>query len=794
MKTFRSFSDAAIRYTPARSRRLAFAGFALAAVATSVLYQSVVAKRTALAAPIAAAQAKVVAPALPKTANAGAPFGVLPIVDEVDCAASPPADPNRYVEGPGTGVSRVETLLGRACRVLPNEGPSRYFAYRIGAGKNLKPGQAYLLTVEFPDDKPRSLFISNRGCETQRGVVTGSALGDSLLGYTNPNAESIRLPQSGRYQTWRSLFFLHDRFPGLSQPRGDGPRPDLPPGGFWVVVSQPKAQSAPGSEGAAVARIRLFAAPKPDALAVKINYPPSGLPRRHLYWREEMSDGVIGSQKPDERGVSTDAVWFENKARTARYLGMDTLCKDLLEFGYNQGWDAGPSGDWYVNPPFKKRWEEIIGVAKRYDLNLLPYYEYAGSVGPKGLGTQKRVLPLKGALPYTQIPWTENFYADVTDPDTLDDATRLLDATITRYKGQGKFVGAWFRPRPSHMPISFADAALARFARDANQNAVVTRDQMKNDDVLRARYYAWWFGKRRDFIVALSAHLRQSVGPDAIVLLTTDSSEPGRSLIAPLSQVVTDDPDLWKTLLTPQPNQKIFGVISLAEVAKNSAQLTALTSPTPTYGEWEWQHADPQADPANYRDTPGALLTFTVNRAYMVASPTAFDAFRTPSGLALAYHYSLNEDTMDPALGYFVADVERIGPYSMLTEARALAHGDPRFIGYLTSNSFNRGFPEYARAFNQAFLALPALPSHVVKDASPDAEIVVRAIPTPKNGVYYSVVNTGLLPKRAATIRLPLKPSAPVTDLVTQKNVARNRNGVLTFDLPPCSVRALHSR
>ena len=98
--------------------------------------------------------------------------------------------------------------------------------------------------------------------------------------------------------------------------------------------------------------------------------------------------------------------------------------------------------------------------------------------------------------------------------------------------------------------------------------------------------------------------------------------------------------------------------------------------------------------------------------------------------------YSLNENMMNDKadkekLGYFVADMEMAGPYSMLAEARAVANGDPSDIGYLSGNNFQRGFPEYARAFNTAFLSLPALPSVVVAGASSDKEVVVRQIVTP---------------------------------------------------------------
>jgi hypothetical protein len=141
-------------------------------------------------------------------------------------------------------------------------------------------------------------------------------------------------------------------------------------------------------------------------------------------------------------------------------------------------------------------------------------------------------------------------------------------------------------------------------------------------------------------------------------------------------------------------------------------------------------------------------------------------------------------------LGYFVSDTERAGQYSMLAEARAVANGDPRFIGYLMGNSYSRGFPEYVRAFNAAFLALPALPSTVAKDASPDPEVVVRIIKTPKHGTYLAVVNVALTDKKDVALALPV--TGKVTDAATGAALSAP-NGKLVVSLYPGELRALRA-
>jgi hypothetical protein len=186
-------------------------------------------------------------------------------------------------------------------------------------------------------------------------------------------------------------------------------------------------------------------------------------------------------------------------------------------------------------------------------------------------------------------------------------------------------------------------------------------------------------------------------------------------------------------------------------------------------------------------------MTYSFNRLYTVSSEKALDAYRGPAGLAIVRHYALNENEMYSGpkkaemLGYFVSDVERAGPYCMLAEARALAYGDPRYLGYLMGNSYQRGFPEYVRAFHAAFLALPALPSTLAKDASPDPDVVVRVIRTPKHGTYLAVVNVGFADKKDVGLTLPV--AGKVTDAVTGAPVSAA--GKLMLSLYPGELRAL---
>ncbi len=728
----------------------------------------------------------------------GTPFTEVYLVDEIDCAATPPE-----LEDPARG-SEVQTILGRPCRVLlKSDSEAAFFSYRIGRLKPLLPGQAYVLAIDYPEDAPRTVTVMTSANESSRTFHTGSTVGDALHPkYVNNLPESLRVPLSGKYESWTMLFQLHDRFPDHAFIRGSQERPETPEDGFLVTIAQFNARNIPLSHGAAVSRIRLFAVPDIQALHVRPNLPPEGLPQRHIFWREEMADGLIGSEKSLERGLDEPLDWYRYKATQMHVLGINTFAKDLLEFGACQHWDSTPGGgnQWvHFNAYHKDLWGRIVTLMGEEGFNLLPYYEYSGSKGQQGLGNQRRAIPLTRDGDYTHIAWRDKYNVDLTDPDTWDDFRKMLDHTIIRHRNAGNFVGAWLRNR-GQMPMSFAPATLQRFADETllGLEGGVTRRHLLDDEKLLQDYYAWWFGKRRDFLVAMRDHLRgNNVNPDAFMLYTASPNEPGISFADSLSRLVTDDPESWAELLVKplhQEGNRQLTPVTVDQVIQSNAYLTALLSPARTWGEWEWQHLAPPSDPQNYKNVEGVLLTHAFNRLYTVASATTFDAFRSPAGLAIIRHYSLNENMMfdvhdQPKVGYFVTDVERAGPYCMMAEAVAMAKGDPTMIGYLLGGNHARGFPDYVRRFNLAFLSLPALPSSLVPGAASDDQVVIRRIDTPEHGTWLSVVNTGMTDKQGVTITLPL--DGKLIDAATATPLPTNANQ-LRLDLHPYELRSLH--
>ena len=721
-------------------------------------------------------------------------FKNLTLIEEIDTSKQPPTD-GAFREHPDAISQCLKTLDGQA-RTLPNDKPGpKYFGYLLGKGKNLKAGEGYVLELVYPEDAPRTMFVMNMGCETSRGFHTGRTTGDVVKPlYVNNIPESLEIPLSNRFETWQELFFLHDRYGDLCRPRGDeAQREGVPANGFWVYIGQFAPEQDPLSQGAAVSKIRLYKAPALESYSMKLNLPPSALPQRHIFFREEMADNVFNGG-PDGVGVVDSANWYEYKARLMKFLGMDAFSKDLLEFGANQGWDSSKYGgnNWVYQGKEPQRWNHLLDVFNKYGLSMMPYFEYSGSKGKNGLGIQKRAIPLKSKN-YTHVTWAENARADLTDPETFEDFRKMLEITMADVKDKAKFIGAWIRPRPAQLPISFSDNALALFVAETKKSAPVTRDQLSTDKALYGEYIVWWLGKRKEFLNKVRDYVQKNVNKDAVILYTADATETGARCPGgkKTGGLVAENVDAWKDTGQEPP------AVSLEQAIKDRRQYNAMMLPRQTFGNWEWQHASPQNDPGNYKDNEGVLPTFSFNRAYTVADAEALQEYETRSGLAMIRHFALNENMFreetdgkkNDLLGYFVADMEYAGPYSMFAEARAVANGDPRFLGYLSGNSFNRGFPQYARNFNAAFLSLPGLTSKRIDEASSDSEVVVRKIDAGEYGTYFAVVNTGYQAKKIVKIKLPV--AGKVINAATNQEIAPSGMNI-SMDLYPFQLVSLH--
>ena len=729
-------------------------------------------------------------------------FGEVNVIDVVDCTKTD----HDFVELPA-GCSKVEEVLGRQCRVLPMRGDeSAMISYRLGKGKGLKANGSYVVVLEYPDDKPRNYVMVNRSTDSHRAFSTGSNFGDAINpAHVDNHPEQIMIPQSGKWERWTCYGSLQDWTCdyGESKVAKDTPKRHLPADGFDFAITQYSRKHDPDSAGVAVAKIILCEIPDETKCYATVNF-PKDLPRRHIFWREEMSDGAAIQGGKEKRRCLDQLDWIRHKCRQMKMLGMDVYMKDLLEFGYVQHWD--PNGirmnwAWGADAESNSLWERIINmVTKEYGFQLMPYFEWCGNMGgdyqgKKSYGYRKSAQTLSGEKTYTHITWTENANIDVTDPEALQVTKELLDGTIVRFKDKGQFLGAFFRTRPTQWPISFSDATRKRFGDEMNNGVAPSRKELRGHRKMYDKYIKWWYQKRAAFIDELVKHLRKNGIKDAEVILDGEPSEPGPGLSG--GGVVSDDVEYTKKVFA-DAGIKLDKVVDLKDAVADHRFLKGRAEPCGTWGKWEWQHACPADRPLDFDKKDSAMLAMPVNRMYSVKDPDAFKAYADKNGMVtMVRHHSLNEhnvyykaDGKDTApIGYDMNDTEKAGRASMMIEVTAMANGDIANIGYLIGSCFARGFPSIAREFNVNFLALPAMPSKIVEGACSDPEVVLREINCGTKGRYYALVHTGKTQKKGVVVKLPGSPTS--VEFPAYGKSKKLDDGTITFNAKPFQLLAL---
>ena len=166
-------------------------------------------------------------------------YGECEVVDTVDCSQTD----HRFADYPA-GASRVETILGKPCRVLDVQPETASWVdWRLGEGKDLRPNAAYVVVIEYPDDEPRAFHVRNYGNNSRRSFYTGRSNGDAFEGpIVHHKPESLNLPQSGKYEKWTSLTFLglkaanrRDLDKNLAEKTGEKHQLDIATDGFEIA-------------------------------------------------------------------------------------------------------------------------------------------------------------------------------------------------------------------------------------------------------------------------------------------------------------------------------------------------------------------------------------------------------------------------------------------------------------------------------------------------------------------------------------------------------------------------------
>ena len=685
-------------------------------------------------------------------------YGDLTLVDEVDCAADAVHEFHEYPEG----ASKVETILGSPCRVLPHPtGVDGFFSYRIGKGKGLEPHAMYLLVAEDPEDAPRTATLINKATNSRTGFHTGYTVGQSTSGgvLAQIHLESVDVPLSGEYERVEELMVLNEKAYPLDKADrdSDSVMVDAAANGFDAVFQVFRADHAPDSAGAAIRSIRLYRLNDEENVASRFDYPAGDVPRRLATWREEMGNGFTWASNADPADGS------RHKARLMKALGLNCFSRTLLEFGYNKNWDAGwkdasapfwnpdwgGGSSWSLSGSNTDRWSGDVDAFAEAGLYLMPYYEYAGSRGSWGVyedenGNAGKALGFSAgrkAVPLFQDAGLQsvshfNSYVqgsngasgsnvDITQEPAYDDFERILACTVLRYADKGNFAGVWIRNRGS-MPVSFSDRALRSFEADTGRaSGSVTReaiiDSLSSEgadpawvntakwgtnrwSTLYSDYRSWWYGKRADWLESMRDYLADNGVPGAKVFFTGQTGEVGPTLHL-ANGLSNDNQAGGVTAVARLGNTWSFkGTTSIPGYAQNWRD-GGLSCDGWSWFAYEYQHAEPMGDPTTYQSRRDVAVTYPYDGvASAIAGGPDFGvpSYRNGSGdLFFTRFYCLQEGQHKDASGN-----ENLGYYSCDMDHAGRAIVAPELWGVLYQDPTVIGMlqsDQFGRAFSRPF-------------------------------------------------------------------------------------------
>jgi hypothetical protein len=719
--------------------------------------------------PLAERDALALAP-LPETFE-DTPYGRLKLVDVIDASQDPALDEHPYKEG---GIRKswvgrrafstwekgvtVEEFQGRKYRQAAN---NEWFGYRVGRGV-IKPGKAYVMRIEYPEDKTRYAVMNIDAGRNYMGsgFKTGVSADNPFDNY----------PLGQKYD-------FHDYFvvPDETTYGFRGSRTAPATNGFWVFFFDagrsyfPQYQAGPG-----VAQIRLYEMPDDDSAFPVIDY-PKGQPHR---W-------FIADWEREPEWVAKDVV------RHAKMMGFNGISPSLLKWGRLAYWhvkgDLGVDAMKPVRDPLPPEetaaLDAYYAATKEAGLAIFPRLEYGGT--EKIPENERAVGPNGGpAKPNRFARWC----ADLLQPVTFQEFSAILQETVgDRIKNNPQIAGIMFRIRSHRLPMSFSRFDIEMFSRETGRKPPEGLDdkalaQWASGGPVKGEYAAWWHAKRRDFHEKIVAQLRQ-YRPD-LFMLYYNWDEDGWNLGA------------YKK--TPQDYTDLYNVHTAIESYRRSEAYQKSLTPEDYVKEVrEEPKEDLNVRAELYAKTPGFALLGPLNWHYLADNAPYLEAFRTGQQLALTKMYNYEErgrwNVQDD--NYESSELTTGGrDFAMAEQTLAVFHGDP-WILTETAYTYGWGFADQYRRFAKAFLSLPATPGEILEKPTTDAQPDLRVRRYPDGaGARLGIVHKGYQ-SADYTLSLPGPwPESPtVKNVVTGDKVdARIENGRLVFSLssPPLTLHS----
>ncbi len=702
-------------------------------------------------------------PVLPETYE-DTPYGKLKLIDVIDCSVDPDKDPHPYKEGgirDGWVGRRAYATWKRGITIKEHKGRkyreannNEHFLYRVGRGK-LKPHQAYLLRVLYPDNAIRYQAMHIKAGRNYQGTGFRSGAG--------ADDPWVHYPQTGEWQ-WYDHIVMNDWVTYGYQ----GARRVSSENGFWVAFYDVGRCYAAGYDvGPAAAEIRLY-----EIEQVEQHYPvirkPDGLPQRIL-----MSDW---ERLPDR--VPYDM------ARSAKFLGLNAVGQVFLKWGGGCYFDAPASG---YGAPSPSKWNsakhsaepgeprdnaqvynEYLAATKKAGMSIIPRMEYGG--GPK-LPKEARVVGPDGKI--DRCGRYCSWGANLLHPATWKEMEWLLDDMIgNKIKENPHIIGLLYRMRQDRMKCSYGKRDVELFCKETGR-------QMPKGDAkaiaqwaaktMKKEYDLWWQGKHRDFLIRIRDKLK-SYRPD--LRLFYYNWDPDGWNLGGYRNTPKDWSDYYNVNRARDWYQRVVRANQ-----KKYADADYLKMAT-SFKEVHWN-----LNTSLYKDVKDIHLFAPVHWRYLADNPTYLNYFRTGSGMAMCnmFNYEEKVRTNIQNDNFQTSEMTPAGKdFAMAEEILACFHVDPNVITW-TTYTYGRGFADVHRRFAQAFLALPDMRGKIVSDATApvDDDVRVRTYDT-KNGVYVGVVSKKM---RAAdfTVSVPATGTTIVNLVTGTETPVEAKDGKISF-------------
>lgn len=630
--------------------------------------------------------------------------------------------------------SSIRTILGRGCRVADDWA---WFAYRMGGG--LRTDRYYVLEIEYPEDDSRNMLVSNQlNPRADIGFHTGSALGDP---HTRQRfMQKTDLPLSGRFACHRTVFRAR---------RAAG----------WIGIHSTGRKADPFSRGAAVHAIRIYELGGVEALE-RLKLPatePEGLPHRTLGYANE--DYM---PEPDDLA-------------SAAYAGLNAFAPIALLYCGGRYSTGGGEIRWRsrlfdnrtaLNPMARKVpeyyncrggvLEPFFARANKLGLRLYPIFEYGGTgqLPPEAFARDEKGQPIGyswGVRPdkdgvRRRHYVSEGLSIDMGHPAVGEDMKALVREFAGIYGRDPAFGGMLFAVRYQCWQLNAGDDRNTHYER-----------------------------KRRNFLMARDA-LVEARSDAVLGIMNYNGGDDNLHFGSPLFYWGRKTGDEF---LRP-------GEVSLPDLSKVDL----------VHQMEDWTRVDVAPlsvgmNPRLYREDCNLWVLPPVHYPWLAGNADYLNAFRTAAGSALLMWWVYNEDSAHNHLetqwdAPGLHGNEPAGRFSMLDEVLAMATADPVAM-FVRIGSFNRGFPEYARAFAAAYRALPAVRSVVQEVLGNPQGVVIRRYGTGR-GTYYAVVDTRLSAERT-TCRIPATGANSLVNLVTRE-VLEPVQGTFLIETDPVSLQA----